>query len=552
MKSRSDALQGIEGATFEVCVIGGGATGAGCAWDAQLRGLKTALIEGGDFASATSSSSTKLVHGGVRYLQQAVADLDAGQYRVVKRALHERRLMLDNAPYLAHPLEILVPCYSKKDVLYYRIGMKLYDWIAGRGNLFPSRHRTVAESVERMPMLKADNLEGTVAYADGQFDDARYDMALVQSFTGIGGQAINYARVTRLTKDGSGKLDAAEVEDVLSHRRFKVKARAFVNATGPFSDHIREMARPGIPHRLRLSKGVHIMLPLDSDDTKDAILIPKTDDGRVIFAIPWLGRFLVGTTDDEATLDDEMIVTKDEAEYLLRHLNRYIVHPLHIGQIVSAIAGVRPLVKSGDALNTKKLIRDHEIEVEPESGLVSVLGGKWTTHRAMAEDAVNAVLRHLGEGMVPCRTAYQVLDGADGFEADYWRTLIGDNQISPATALHLAEKFGTNAAKVLAITTEEPGYASTLVPGLPPIQAEVIYSVRHEMAMSIEDVLARRIGLQLFSWKAAIEAAPVVGSLLAGMLNWTSTERQRAVNEYIEKVSRLMEKIGLVTNAVMA
>ncbi len=366
MKSRSDALLKIEGATFDVCVIGGGATGAGCAWDAQLRGLKTVLIEGGDFASATSSSSTKLVHGGVRYLQQAVADLDAGQYRVVKRALHERRLMLDNAPHLAHPLEILVPCYSKKDVLYYRIGMKLYDWIAGRGNLFPSRHRTVKESVERMPMLKPDDLEGTVAYGDGQFDDARYDMALVQSFTAIGGQAINYARVIALGADGAGKLKSAEVEDVFSGHRFTVKARAFVNATGPFSDHVREMARPGIPHRLRLSKGVHIMLPLDSEDTKDAILIPKTDDGRVIFAIPWLGRFLVGTTDDEATLNDEMIVTKDEAEYLLRHLNRYIVHPLRTDQIVSAIAGVRPLVKSSDALNTKKLIRDHEIEVEPE------------------------------------------------------------------------------------------------------------------------------------------------------------------------------------------
>jgi glycerol-3-phosphate dehydrogenase len=245
-----------------------------------------------------------------------------------------------------------------------------------------------------------------------------------------------------------------------------------------------------------------------------------------------------------------MIVTKDEAEYLLRHLNRYIVHPLHTDQIVSAIAGVRPLVKSSDALNTKKLIRDHEVEVEAESGLISVLGGKWTTHRAMAEDAVNAVLHYLGEGMLPCRTAYQVLDGAEGFEPEYWRTLVAKYQVSAATAIHLAEKFGTNAPKVLALTIEEPRYASALVSGLPPIQAEVVYSVRHEMAVSIEDVLARRIGLQLFSWRAAIEAAPVVGSLLAGLLSWTSTERQRAVNEYIDKISRLMEKIGLATAVV--
>jgi glycerol-3-phosphate dehydrogenase len=363
---------------------------------------------------------------------------------------------------------------------------------------------------------------------------------------------VNYARVVGLGRDGRGKVHEAQIEDVLSDRRFKVHARAFINATGPFSDHIREMAKPGIPHRLRLSKGVHIMLPLDTEDTKDAILIPKTDDGRVIFAIPWLGRFLVGTTDDEATLKDEMIVTKDEAEYLLRHLNRYIVHPLHTDQIVSAIAGVRPLVKSSDALNTKKLIRDHEIEVEPASGLISVLGGKWTTHRAMAEDAVNAVLQHLGEGMVPCRTAHQVLDGAEGYQPEYWQTLVAQYPISPATARHLAEKFGTNAPKVLAIAMEEPRYGSALVEGLAPIQAEVVYGVRFEMAMSIEDVLARRIGLQLFSWKSAMEAAPVVGSLLAGLLNWTSTERQRAVNDYIDKISRLMEKIGLVTHAVMA
>ncbi len=288
---------------FDVCVIGGGATGAGCALDAQLRGLRTVLLEAGDFSSATSSASTKLVHGGVRYLQEAVADRDPGQYRVVKRALHERRIMLDNAPYLAHPLQFLVPCHTLWDSIYYGVGIKLYDWIAGGSNLFPSRYYSVQQSLERAPLLATQGLRGAIAYADGQFDDARFAMALVKSFAAAGGEAINYARVIGLDKNP--RIAAVLVQDSLAGTQFSISARAFVNATGPFSDHVRQMANPDLPNRLRLSKGVHILLPLPEAMT-DAILVPKTDDGRVIFAIPWLGRLLVGTTDTEVSGDDEI------------------------------------------------------------------------------------------------------------------------------------------------------------------------------------------------------------------------------------------------------
>ena len=545
MKSRAEVLQDIEGGKFDVCVIGGGATGSGCALDAQLRGLKTVLFEAGDYASATSSSSTKLVHGGVRYLQQAVADLDVGQYHVVKRALHERRLMLDNAPYLAHPLELLVPCYSLKDAVYYRIGMKMYDLIAGAGNLFPSRYRTVAESVKRMPMLKPDGLTGTVAYGDGQFDDARYCMALIKSFSDEGGLAVNYTRVVGLEKDAKGRLNGAEVEDLTTGRRLKIQASAIVNCTGPFSDHIREKAEPGITQRLRLSKGVHILLPLDREDTKDAILIPETDDGRVIFAIPWLGRFMVGTTDDEAHPGDEMVVTKQEAEYLLRHLNRYVVRPFRLSEVVSGFAGVRPLVKSKDSLDTKKLIRDHEVEIEHGSGLISVLGGKWTTYRAMAQDGIDMACGYLGKPLLPCRTAKHKLHGADGWSPEFWRVLVSESGVSPATAQHLAEKFGTSSFRVLDIAKQDSRYASAVVPGLPMIQAEVVYSVQHEMAVTIEDVLARRLGVQLFSWAASIEAAPVAGAVMSQLLGWSADETKQRVNEYIEKINRLMDVVGL-------
>ena len=545
MKNRSDALRQIEDGASDVFVIGGGATGAGCALDAQLRGLRTVLVEAHDFVSATSSKSTKLVHGGVRYLQKAVADRDMGQYHVVKRALRERRLMLDNAPFLAHPLELLLPCFNRREVYYYRIGLKLYDWIAGRGNLFPSRHLSPKESAQRMPMLKIDNLAGSIAYADGQFDDCRYGISLLQTFTQSGGEVLNYALVTGLEKDSGGKLVSAQVVDQVTGHAFSVRAKAFINATGPLSDTIRGMAQPGVEPRLRLAKGIHILLPLDDISITTALLIPKTDDGRVIFAIPWLGRLLVGTTDDEVKQGDPMVATREETEYLLRHVNRYLVRPFSIDQVVSAFAGARPLVSSKDARNTEKLIRDHEVELDKSSGLVSVLGGKWTTYRAMAEDAINIAQQYLGVPVTNSLTAHYPLSGSKGFGPNYWTTLVGQYGIATDTARHLVEKYGTCAVQVLELAQKEPHLGEPLVAGLAPIRAEVVYTVREEMALSIEDVLARRIGLQLFGWKEAIAAAPVVGSLLARELDWSSSNTQNAIEEYVSQIQQLMRTLGL-------
>jgi glycerol-3-phosphate dehydrogenase len=305
------------------------------------------------------------------------------------------------------------------------------------------------------------------------------------------------------------------------------------------------MAKPGVASRLRLSKGVHILLPLDEESTKDAILIPKTDDGRVIFAIPWLGRLLVGTTDDEAQHGDQMIVTRTEAEYLLRHLNRYLVTPMRIDEIVSGFAGVRPLVKSKNSLDTKKLIRDHEVEMDEESGLISVLGGKWTTHRAMAQDGVDMTLGYLGMPLIPCRTAQHKLHGAEGWGPDFWKLLVLECGASPTTARRLSQKFGTASLGVLDIAKQDPRYSAPIVSGLAPIQAEVVYSVQQEMAQTIEDVLARRLGLQLFSWTAAIQAAPPVGSLMAELLGWTAGQKNQAVEQYVQKITGMMNAVGL-------
>jgi glycerol-3-phosphate dehydrogenase len=545
MKSRAAALNEIERDSFDLCVIGGGATGAGCALDAQLRGLRTVLVEAGDFACATSSSSTKLIHGGVRYLEQAISKRDLGQYNVVKRALRERKIMLDNAPFLANALELVVPCFSWRELNYFRIGMKLYDWISGRNLLFQSRHLSREESLHRMPMLKSDRLVGTIAYADGQFDDARYNIALLQTFARSGGEVLNYARVIGFKKNNDGQLVQARVHNLLSGQYLNIRARAFINATGPFADGIRDLATPGVRQRLRLSKGSHILLPIDAMSIGDALLVPKTDDGRVIFAIPWLGRLLVGTTDEDITLQDEMVVKEEEAEYLLKQLNRYLDRPLNKNQIASGFAGMRPLVASSDFRKSKELIRDHEVEVDSSSGLISVLGGKWTTYRAMAEDAIDTVMQSLAMPAVPCITGNHRLSGSEGWSPNFWAELVQDYGISKETATHLSQKFGTAAKEILGLTKNNPQLKTPIVEGSPSVLAEVVYGVQEEMATSIEDILARRTGLQFFSWEQARTAAPAAGAIMASELGWSPSQQKDAVEEYGNKINRLMRLVGL-------
>jgi glycerol-3-phosphate dehydrogenase len=545
MKRRSDVLVIIADQTFDVCVIGGGATGAGCALDAQLRGLKTVLLDGGDFASGASSAATKIIHGGVRYLEQAVKGLDLKQYEVVNRALHERIHLLHNGPFLSRPLEFLIPCANWLSVAYMGFGMKLYEWIAGKASLFPSRFLSRSETLKRMPGLAPTHVLGSIAYADGQFDDARYDLALINSFTEAGGIAANYCCVVGFFTDGNGKLVRAEVEDQISKKRFEVRASRFVNATGPAADTIRTLARPGIPARMRLSKGAHIVLPLEVFPTSDALLIPRTEDGRVLFAVPWFDRLLVGTTEQEVTIQDELYLSKDDVAYLLHHINQYLATAIHPDQIVSGFAGARPLVNAGGSRATKKLARDHEVEVDASSGLISIMGGKWTTHRAMAEDTINTVQKSLGVPVKPGATIDHPLSGSKNFTPEYWQTLAHDYRLSEATAKHVSRKFGTNAEKVMALTKEEPALNEPLVPGFAPLRAEVAYGARFEMAMTIEDVLMRRTGLQFFSWEAAIRAAEPTGAILAQELAWPADVEKSAVEKYQNKIRRLMQLAGL-------
>jgi glycerol-3-phosphate dehydrogenase len=547
MKTRSDALRSIAAQPYDVCVIGAGATGAGCALDAQLRGFRTALVDAGDFSAATSSSSTKLAHGGVRYLQQAVADFDLGQLKVVREALRERIFMLQNAPHLAHALEFVVPCFSAFDLLYYGAGLKIYDWIAGHASLGKSRVLSGQETLHLLPSLDQRRLSGGVSYYDGQFDDARFGVTLVKTFADAGGEVANYLRVVDFGKDPAGKLISAIAEDVFSGQKLPIRARTFVNATGPFSDDIRLRANSGATRMLVRSKGVHILLPLENYSA-DALLIPKTEDCRVIFAIPWLGRLLVGTTDEEVSRADEPVVTQEDATYLLRHLNLYSARQYKLEEIVSAFAGVRPLVQHADSRQTKKLVREHEVELDEATGLVSILGGKWTTYRVMAEHTVDVVAQQLGEAGRRSSSQHHPLAGASGYTPDNWKTLAQEYELPESTARHLTGKFGTQSRAVLELTKANPELKFSIVGGAPATHAEIVYCVRQEMAVTIEDILARRIGLQYFDWKLAMETAPVVASHLAQELAWSDQERDDAVQAYVTKINRWRAAIGLLAH----
>src|SRR5215470_1806652 len=542
MKTRGDALRALEFESYDVCVIGAGATGAGCALDAQTRGLRTALVDAGDFASRTSSGSTKLAHGGVRYLEQAFKEFDPGQLKVVREALRERKLMLQNAPHLAHACRFLVPCFSWWESFYYGVGLVLYDWLAGSMGLGRSQLLSRSEAFAALPTLARDGVTGAISYEDGQFDDARYCVSLVKTFCDAGGEVANYLEVVGFERSADRRLNAAVVKNVFTGRTFAIRAKAFVNVTGPHSDELRSMANPELPARLILSKGVHLLRPLVGDMT-NALLIPRTEDGRVLFAIPWLGRLLVGTTDVEVAAGEDIGVTRDEVDYLLRHLNRYSSLQYTVDDVVSVFSGVRPLVRAKGSRETKNLIRAHEVEVDKHSGLISILGGKWTTYRAMAEDTINGAGQVLGVS-TPSKTHGLRLAGAEGYTAEHWRLLAGVYGVTEGTARHLAEKFGTEAEEVLALAKEHPDLKAPIVRSATPIQAEVVYCARTELAATIEDVLARRLGLQVFSWELAIAAASIVAELLARELKWSADQKSLAIEDYVSKIERQRQALA--------
>ncbi len=500
---------------FDLLVVGGGATGCGIAVDAAQRGLMVALLEMNDLAEGTSGRSTKLVHGGVRYLEKAVKQLDKAQYALVREGLHERGLLLKNAPHLSNRLRFVVPLYRWLDLPVVFAGLKLYDLLAGKMHLGHSRLLSRTEVLKCLPLVKAEGLKGGVCYCDGQFNDARMAVALAKTAAEEGALIANHVEVTSLCKEG-GRVVGVGVKDRLTGEHWQVRARGVINATGPFADRLRRFDDPATLPLVTVSSGVHIVLDQRFAATDHALMIPKTEDGRVLFVIPWQGHALVGTTDDPAHISEHPRVTEQEIDYLLRHLAKYLKLGVVRDDIKATWSGLRPLVADPQQADTSSLLRDFLISVSG-SGLLTIVGGKWTSYRRMAEAALDRAIAEYGFMSVkPCRSDRTVLAGGASYSFDGAARLCRDYGIDSAVGEHLNRSYGDRAAEV----AKMKAFIKRLHPCHPYLEAEVIYVAEQEFAVRAIDVLARRMPLALLDSAAAKAAVPRVVELMAGVLNW--------------------------------
>ena len=524
MTSRHDPAQSPE-STFDLLIIGGGATGCGIAVDAASRRLKVALVEKNDLAEGTSSKSTKLVHGGVRYLEAAVKKLDRAQYHLVKEALHERGLFLKNAPHLAHALPLITPIYNWLEVPYVYAGLIMYDLLAGRLGLGRSKLISRAEALRRFPMLKADGLKAGVVYYDGQFNDARMAVSLARTAEQHGATILCHSEVVGLEKTG-GKLSGAHIRNTLSGEEFALKARGIVNAAGPFVDRIRQLDEAQAAPILKAASGIHIVLEGRFAPPDTGLLIPKTEDGRVLFILPWQGHALVGTTDSPAEIMEHPQAKDEEIAYVLRHVNKYFDMAVTRQDVSSVWCGLRPLIQADGAANTAQLVREHLL-LTSASGLISMAGGKWTSYRKMAEEAVDHAVATFGLAHAgPCRTEHLPIIGAEHFAPAESKQAARDLGQPEDIALHLHQSFGDEAGRVAALALA--GFAARLHAAHPYIEAEVVFAVRHEYAERAIDVLTRRLPLALVDLAAARAVLPRVIEIMAGELGW---DAQRCANE---------------------
>jgi glycerol-3-phosphate dehydrogenase len=497
---------------WDLIVVGGGATGLGIALDAASRGYRVALLEARDFAQQTSSRSSKLIHGGIRYLRH-------GNLGLVREALVERAYLLRNAPGLVRRLNFFVPAYSLAELAMAWTGLKAYELLAGRHRLGSARLVSARSAAEHFPTLTPHGLCGGVLYEDGHFDDARLAIALLQTAHRQGAVLLNYAPVVQLVKRPSGRVTGVTFLDQETGRSYRVHARVVVNACGPFVDRIRQWDVPGAHPLIQPSQGSHVVLPGDVLASPMAVVIPKTRDGRLLFLIPWYRRLLVGTTEVPLeTPAEDPSPRPEEIEYLLEHLNAHLRRPVRREDILSSFSGIRPLVnpKVSAPKDTARLSREHVIRVS-RSGLITVAGGKWTTYRRMAEEAVDVALRVGDLPFRPCRTQRLRLEGA-GHEVD---------------AL-LAHPWGMPRAGVEALARAEPQLAAPLDPRLPYQGAQVIWAVRHEMARTVEDVLARRLRALYLDARAAAAAAPGVAQLMAAELQRGADWQHQQVRSFVE------------------
>lgn len=540
--TRDEAIARLKsGKPLKMLIIGGGATGSGAALDAVGRGIgDVALVEAGDFASGTSSRSTKLIHGGVRYLEKAVKQLDREQYDLVHEGLQERKQFMHVAPHLTDTLRLLTPCYSRFSQAVYFVGLTLYDWIAGKEGLEATRWVSAKEAKREIPSLKTEGLKGAIEYADGEFNDSRMAVGLATTAAAKGATVANYVQVEKLVKDESGKVVGAELKDKLTGDTFTVHADVVINATGPAIDKIRKMDDPNARELSVMSAGTHIVYH-DSNPSHRAMLVPETPDGSVAFEKKWEGdNRLFGTTEEPTAIPDNPQTTKERVEYLRTLANQYrdADHQIQPGDIQSVWTGTRPLVrdpkKAAEPGATESLARTHIIEVSP-GGLVTIGGGKWTSYGRMAEETVDTAMKQANMPFVPSSRKETQIIGAQGYTPELGGQLAQAYGLDADVAEHLAKSYGNQAIRVADLAREQ-GLGKRLAEGHPYIEAEVVFGAKHESAVTPVDVLSRRTRLSFVDEAATRKAIPRVVDLMAQTLGWDdqkkAAELQRAEDYY--------------------
>ncbi len=493
---------------WDFIIIGGGATGLGTAVEAAARGYRTLLLEQHDFAKGTSSRSTKLVHGGVRYLRQ-------GNISLVLEALRERGLLAENAPHLVRHQAFIVPNYEWWEGPFYGIGLKVYDILAGKLGLGPSKILSREEVLRLIPTLEPVGLRGGVIYYDGQFDDARLAVNLAQTLADLGGTAVNYMPVVGLLKSNR-MVNGVMARDLESGEEYEIFGRVVVNATGVFCDAVRRMDDPAAQPVIQPSQGVHLILDQSFLPGDSAVMVPHTDDGRVLFAVPWHNKVVVGTTDtpvEQPSLEPRAL--ESEVEFILTHAARYLTKDPTRADVRSVFAGLRPLVKSGGESSTAALSRDHTLLIS-QSGLVTITGGKWTTYRKMGQDTVDQAALVAGLDPRECKTEHLRIHG--------WL-----KNVDPDDPLQV---YGSDMLHIRKMIQNEPHLGEKLHPRLPYLRAEVVWSVREEMARTLEDVLARRTRALLLDARASIEMAAETAGLMAAEMGYDAAWVRQQVENY--------------------
>ncbi len=517
--NRSEMLRRVReradtGGSWDIVVIGGGATGLGIAVDAAARGYDVALFESSDFGKGTSSRSTKLVHGGVRYLQQ-------GNVPLVMEALRERGILRNNAPHLVSDLPFIVPNYQWWEAPFYGVGMRVYDVLAGKYGFGHSKNLSVDETVEQLPTIETDGLRGGVVYHDGQFDDARLVVHMAITAWEQGAVLVNYCPVVEVAKGDDGFVDGVVIRDVESDTEVRVHSRVVINATGAWTDTVRRLDQPDARPVIQPSQGVHIVLDRTFLPGSSAIMVPKTDDDRVLFAIPWHDRVLVGTTDTPIEeVEEEPLPFDEEVDFLIEHAARYLTRDPEPEDVLSVFVGIRPLVAETDSDDTAEISREHAIRIS-DAGLISIAGGKWTTYRKMAKDAVSAA-QALGDlEDVGCPTRELRIHGYHLNAERFGRLAV----------------YGSDAPEIEELMRSGPGMGDPVHPRLDLTPAEIVWACREEMARTVDDVLARRSRSLIFDARAAIEAAPRVASVMAGELGRDESWVEAQINDF-EAIAR--------------